>query len=81
MMDEREREQKEVIRRIVDSPLWADIRKDVRRDIMEEMLNCKDAEKRNELFWEAQALDRICGRLTCIANEVRNDNWVKNAAG
>jgi len=70
-MTEEELWKKDLMRKIVDSPLFPDIRKEIRTQIMEEMMTSKDEKRRNELFWEAQALDRIVGRLTSYANDIR----------
>jgi len=71
MMTEEEYHRKRLIKSLIEYPDWQSIRKDIRIQIMEDMMAEKDADKRNELFWEAQALDRLVGRLTSIANEVR----------
>lgn len=70
-MTEEEMWKKDLMRKVVESPLFPDIRKEIRSQIMEEMMLEKDADKRNELFWEAQALDRVIGRITSYANDVR----------
>ena len=76
-MSPEELHQKQLIKGLIEHILWSDIRKSIRQQIMEDMLTATKSEDREALFWEAQAFDRLVGRLTSIANEVR---WENNAA-
>lgn len=80
MMTEEEYHRKRIILSLVNHPDWIPVRKEIRAQIMEEMMLEKSAERRNELFYEAQALDRVVGRLTGIANEIRLEEKNRNAA-
>ena len=42
---------------------------EIRRSIGQEMLKEPDEKKRNDLFFEAQALDRITGRIMSYIND------------
>lgn len=70
-MNEEEIYKRDLMKKVVESPLFPQMRKDIRSQIMEEMMQEKNADRRNELFWEAQALDRIIGKMTSYANDVR----------
>lgn len=70
-MTEEEIYKRDLMKKVVESPLFPQMRKDIRSQIMEEMMQEKNADRRNELFWEAQALDRIIGKMTSYANDVR----------
>jgi len=71
MEDEALLRQKEVIRQIVDNPMFPAAMNMVRSAIGYDMLREDDDAKRNQLFIESRALDRIAGRMVAIANEVR----------
>lgn len=79
-MTEEEYHRKRLILAIVNHHDWIPIQKEIRSHIMEEMMLEKDSTKRDELYYEAQALDRLAGRLTAIANEIRIEEKVRNAA-
>lgn len=78
MMTEEEYHRKRLVLAIVNHPDWVQLQKDVRSSIMEDMMLEKDANKRNDLYNEAQALDRLAGRMTGIANEVRREDTKRN---
>lgn len=69
--DELTARRKELIRQIVDNPLFKEMITSIRGGIAMEMLNETDEARRAALFHENQALTRIVQLLTKTANEVK----------
>ena len=70
-MDDLEYRRKDLIRKMVDNPLWPGIIKSLRDEYATKMLNTKNSADRDEIFAEAQCLNRVVGKMTSIANEIR----------
>lgn len=70
-MDDLEIQRKELIRQIVDNPLFDDIFNDMKNALALTMLQVRQEEERDRLYHEAQALSRIQGEFVKIANEIR----------
>ena len=70
-MSPSEFNQKSLIRDIIDHPLFVNVIASVQYDLAVAMLGSKDAAAREALFNEAQAMTRLVGKLTSMANEVR----------
>jgi hypothetical protein len=73
---DEEYRRKDLVREIVDNPMFDEIIADIKKGLAMAMLETKKEEDRDNLFHEAQALDRFAGQLRRIANEVK---VVKNA--
>jgi len=63
--------QKDMIRQVLDNPLFDSMIKNIRSEMAHAMLNETTEEKRDNIFHESQALDRLVKQLTKIANDVR----------
>jgi len=70
-MDELEYKRKEVIKKVLDNPLFKGVIDEIRFDLGQKMLKAEDDRDRASLFAENKALDRVVGKLTAIANQVR----------
>ena len=70
-MDELEYKRKEVIKKVLDNPLFKGVIDEIRSDLGQKMLKAEDDRDRASLFAENKALDRVVGKLTAIANQVR----------
>ena len=62
---------KEVIRRMLDDPLFNDAISHMRALIAMDMVTETNRDKRDDYYYEVKALDRIVSRLTTYANDVR----------
>jgi hypothetical protein len=71
MMDDLEYRQKDLIRKLVDNPLWPAVVQGLREEYAMKMLNTKNTADRDEIYAEAQCLNRVVGKMTSIANEIR----------
>ena len=74
MMDDLEYRRKDLIRVILDNPLWPSVVEMLKLDYAKRMLEARNAADREDLYNESRALTRALGRLTSIANEVRSIN-------
>ncbi len=70
-MDELKFRRMSLIRDIVDNPLFNEIMAETKATLAQKMLSTEDEAKRNELYHEGKALDRVRKSLTAIANAVR----------
>lgn len=70
-MDNAELESLKLIRDIVDNKLFNSMITNMKRSIADAMLITKKEEDRDQLYSEAQALDRLVGELTLLANKYR----------
>jgi predicted RNA-binding protein with EMAP domain len=70
-MEDLEYRRKDMIRKLVDSPLWPSVIQSIRDEYAAKMLNTKNSADRDEIFAEAQCLNRVVGKMTSIANEIR----------
>jgi hypothetical protein len=73
-MDDIEFKRKDMIRQIVESPLFPDMIKTIKSEIANAMLSAEKEDDRDRLFHDAKAITRLEGQLTKIANEVRMTN-------
>ena len=64
---------KRAITEIVDSPIFEEMIESIKLEITHEMLEDENSstEKRDSLYYEYKAVDKIKGRLIAIANEIR----------
>lgn len=63
--------QKDMIRQVLDNPLFDEMIKNIRSEMAHAMLNEENEEKRDNIYHESHALDRLVKQLTKIANDVR----------
>lgn len=70
-MEALEFRRKNLIKEIVDNPLFPEIIKDIKTGIANAMLSADKEEDRDRLYHDAKAITRLEGQLTMIANEVR----------
>lgn len=70
-MDDLEFQRKELIRQIVDNPLFDDIFKNMKTELANSMLETTKEEERDSLYHTAAALTKLQGELVKIANDVR----------
>ena len=70
-MNEHEFRKKSLIKDLIDNPLFKEIMQDIKREAGVKILNETSKEKREELYYQAQALESLHGELTRIANEIK----------
>jgi hypothetical protein len=70
-MDDLELRRKQLIRQLVDNPLWPSVIQSLRDEYAAKMLTTKNSADRDEIYAEAQCLNRVVGKMTSIANEIR----------
>lgn len=70
-MNELEFRRKSLIKDLVNNPLFKDIMQDIKKEAGVKILNEPSREKREELYYQAQALESLYSELTRIANEVK----------
>jgi len=62
---------KQLIKEIVDNPLFADMIRDMKQEFASAMLLAEDIVERDNLFYQAKVVDKFVEQLTRIANEIR----------
>ena len=70
-MNDSEFRKKQLIKEIVDNPLFADMIRDMKQEFASAMLLAEDIAERDNLFYQAKVVDKFVGQLTRIANEIR----------
>jgi hypothetical protein len=74
MMEDLEYRRKDLIRGILDNPLWPSTVEMLKLDYAKRMLDARNGSDREDLYNESRAMSRALGKLTSIANEVRAIN-------
>lgn len=70
-MDDLEYRRKELIRGIIENPLWPSVVEMIKTDYARRMLDARNAADREDIYNESRAMTRALGKLTALANDVR----------
>lgn len=70
-MDDLEYRRKELIRAVIENPLWPSVLEMIKLDYAKRMLEARNAADREDIYNESRAMMRALGKLTALANDVR----------